>query len=341
MWQFTGKIACKCAAELVYYQLQIGYGVRRGYLKQRSKCNFMVFSNIERQIALMEARLSEAKALLSPCRLCPRSCGVDRLNGETGYCRSSTQLVVSSITLHHGEEPPISGNRGSGTIFLTNCNLHCLFCQNYPISQLGTGNSMSVEQVAQGMKLLQERGAHNINWVTPTHVAPMLMEALLMARRQGMYLPVVYNSGGYESLEMLQMWDGIIDIYMPDMKYSEARMARKYSGVPNYPRHNRAAIREMHRQVGDLQIDEQGIAVKGLLVRHLVLPNDLSGTKEILEFLAEKVSPSTYVSLMSQYFPAFHAHKIPELSRPITKKEYGEAVKILNSLHLEQGWVQT
>jgi len=200
---------------------------------------------------------------------------------------------------------------------------------------------MNPAQVAQGMLSLQQRGAHNINWVTPTHMAPMLMEALLIARRQSMHLPVVYNSGGFEALEMLRLWEGIIDIYMPDMKYADSKAARKYSGVPDYPRHNRAAILEMHRQVGNLQIDEQGVATRGLLIRHLVLPNNLSGTEKILQFLAEEVSPLTYLSLMSQYFPAFHALKVPELSRPVTRKEYGEALKILHRLHLEEGWVQT
>ncbi|KPL07261.1 radical SAM protein [bacterium SM23_57] len=300
----------------------------------------MASSDINRQIKLLQQRLPEAKALLNTCRLCPRECGVDRTAGDTGHCRSTTQLIVSSITLHHGEEPPISGYRGSGTIFLSNCNLHCLFCQNYPISQLGTGNAMSQAEVARGMILLQQQGAHNINWVTPTHMAPMLMEALLIARRLGMDLPVVYNSGGYDSLEMLRLWDGIIDIYMPDMKYADSRLARKYSSIPDYSKHNRAAILEMHRQVGNLTISEDGIAIKGLLVRHLVLPNDISGTEDILTFLAEEVSRETYVSLMSQYFPAFHALKIPELRRPLAKTEYGQAVQVLERLQLEEGWVQ-
>jgi putative pyruvate formate lyase activating enzyme len=298
-------------------------------------------SSIDRQVALITERLPEAQALLSPCRVCPRHCGVDRLSGETGHCRSTTELVVSSITLHHGEEPPISGYRGSGTIFLTNCNLRCLYCQNYPISQLGSGNVIAVEELARGMLLLQGRGAHNINWVTPSHMAPVLMEALLNARKQGMNLPVVYNSGGYDALEMLRLWDGIIDIYMPDMKYAESRIARKYSGIPDYPRHNQAAIREMHRQVGDLRITDDGIAVRGLLVRHLVLPNNLSGTEQVLKFLAERVSADTYVSLMRQYFPAFHAVKINELQRPLTSAEYESAVKMLNKLGMEEGWVQS
>jgi putative pyruvate formate lyase activating enzyme len=300
----------------------------------------MTSSDIKHQISLLQQRLPEAKALLSPCCLCPRECGVNRTAGETGHCRSTTQLIISSITLHHGEEPPISGYRGSGTIFLSNCNLHCLFCQNYPISQFGTGNAMSPAEVARGMILLQQRGAHNINWVTPTHMAPLLMEALLIARKQGMDLPVVYNSGGYDSLEMLRLWDGVIDIYMPDMKYADSRLARKYSSIPDYPRHNRAAILEMHRQVGNLKISEDGIAVRGLLVRHLVLPNHISGTEEILTFLAEEVSRETYVSLMSQYFPAFHALKIPELHRPLVRSEYSQAVQVLGRLNMEEGWVQ-
>ncbi len=297
-------------------------------------------SSIDRQIALITDRLPEARALLSPCKVCPRNCGVDRLSGETGHCRSTTELVVSSITLHHGEEPPISGYRGSGTIFLTNCNLRCLYCQNYPISQLGSGNALTVEEVAQGMLLLQGRGAHNINWVTPSHMAPVLMEALLITRKQGLNLPVVYNSGGYDAVEMLRLWDGIIDIYMPDMKYADSRIARKFSGIPDYPRHNQAAILEMHRQVGDLRITDDGVAVKGLLVRHLVLPHNLSGTEQVLKFLAERVSVDTYVSLMRQYFPAFHAVKIRELERPLTNAEYESTVEILSKLGMEEGWVQ-
>ena len=301
----------------------------------------MTAVDVHNQITLLEERLPEAKALLSPCQCCPRYCGVDRLAGDTGRCRSTIQLTVSSITLHHGEEPPISGYRGSGTIFLSNCNLRCLFCQNYPISQLGTGNVMSPAEVATGMIMLQRHGAHNINWVTPTHMTPMLMEALLTARKKGMSLPVVYNSGGYDSMEMLRLWDGIIDIYMPDMKYSDTDSARRYSGISDYPQHNRAAILEMHRQVGNLVIDQDGVASRGLLVRHLVLPNDLSGTERILRFIAEQVSRDTYVSLMSQYFPAFHAPKIPKLSRRVTRQEYRRAVDILRNLRLEEGWLQT
>jgi putative pyruvate formate lyase activating enzyme len=297
--------------------------------------------DINHQISSLEEQLPKAKELLNPCRCCPRNCGIDRLAGETGRCRSTTELRVSSITLHHGEEPPISGNRGSGTIFLANCNLRCLFCQNYPISQLGTGNTLTVEELASGMIALQRRGAHNINWVTPTHMAPMLMEALLVARKRGMDLPIVYNCGGYEALEMLRLWDGIIDIYMPDMKYSNSDMGRKYSGISNYPMHNRAAILEMHRQVGNLLIDDNGIATRGLLVRHLMLPHNLSGTADTLRFLAEEVSCDTYISLMSQYFPAFHATKIPMLSQPLTRSEYRNAISILENLHLEEGWVQT
>lgn len=224
---------------------------------------------------------------------------------------------------------------------MTNCNLRCLFCQNYPISQLGTGNIVTVHELASGMIALQRRGAHNINWVTPTHMAPLLMEALLIARKKGMDLPVVYNCGGYESLEMLRLWDGIVDIYMPDMKYSDAENARKYSGIGDYPTHNRTAILEMHRQVGNLMVDGEGIATMGLLVRHLVLPFDLSGTEEILRFLAEEVSRDTYVSLMSQYFPAFHATKIPRLSEPLTRKGYRRAIDFLEHFRLEAGWVQT
>jgi len=224
------------------------------------------------KIPLIKSRLKEAYALLKSCQVCPRKCGVNRLKNETGFCGMGLHPVVSSDNLHHGEEPPISGFKGSGTIFLTGCNLGCIFCQNYPISQLGHGNQISIHQLAGMMLRLQQAGAHNINFVTPTHFAPQIMGALLIAYEKGLEIPTVYNCGGYESIKMLKLWDGIIDIYMPDMKYSDPTMSKKYSSAPDYPEVNKKAVKEMFHQTGDLKCDENGIATSGLLIRHLILP---------------------------------------------------------------------
>ena len=292
------------------------------------------------KIRLIRLRLKRAFALLRVCRVCPRQCGVDRLKGETGFCGMGFLPVVSSDNLHHGEEPPISGFRGSGTIFLTGCNLGCVFCQNYPISHLCHGSRITLPQLADKMVRLQKAGAHNINFVTPTHFAPQIMGALLIAYKRGLWIPVVYNCGGYESLEMLRLWEGIVDVYMPDMKYSDTEMAEQYSSAADYPEVNRKAIEEMFRQVGDLETDGEGIAQKGLLVRHLVLPEDVSGTREVLRFIAETISPSTYVSLMSQYFPAHKAVFMPPMNRRIGRLEYERAKEWLEAFGLERGWVQ-
>jgi putative pyruvate formate lyase activating enzyme len=299
-----------------------------------------MINDIATKISLIESRLKKANALLEVCRVCPRGCGVNRLKNETGFCSMGADPVVSSDNLHHGEEPPISGYRGSGTIFLTGCNLGCIFCQNYPISHLGHGNSVSVEGVADMMLRLQKRGAHNINFVTPTHFAPQLMEALLLAYKKGLEIPIVYNCGGYESLEMLHLWEGIVDIYMPDMKYSDPGMAETYSSAGDYPEVNREAVREMARQVGDLVMDDEGIARQGLLIRHLVLPEDVSGTRDILRFIAEEISTETYISLMSQYFPAYEAVGSPPMNRGITLDEYARAKGFLEFYGLNRGWVQ-
>ncbi|RLC60371.1 MAG: radical SAM protein, partial [Chloroflexi bacterium] len=248
-------------------------------------------------------RVKAARSLLQDCRVCPRHCEVDRLNGELGKCRTSAEIIVSSYGPHFGEEAPLVGRNGSGTIFFTNCNLKCVFCQNYSISQLGEGEKVSKEELAYMMLSLQTKGCHNINLVSPAHVVPQILEALEIAVKSGLRLPLVYNSGGYDSVETLRLLDGIVDIYMPDMKYSDEKTAEKLSGVENYPAINRAAVKEMHRQVGDLQIDDDGIAQRGLLVRHLVLPHGLAGTKEVVNFLASEVSPDTYVNIMAQYHP--------------------------------------
>ena len=236
--------------------------------------------------------------------------------------------MVSSYGPHFGEEAPLVGRHGSGTIFFTYCNLRCVFCQNYTISQLGEGSVVDREELARMMLSLQARGCHNINLVSPTHVVPHILEALELAVSMGLYLPLVYNSGGYDSVETLELLDGIVDIYMPDMKYSDAETAEQLSGIKDYPEVNKAAIKEMHRQVGDLQIDEQGIAQCGLLVRHLVLPHRLAGTEEAVCFLAREVSTNTYLNIMAQYHPCYKAFDIPSLSRPVNKQEFYEAIDL-------------
>jgi len=300
--------------------------------------------NRPRYLALSDAdwreRIERARSLLSPCRLCPRGCGVDRLGGERGVCRAGATAEVSSSNAHHGEEPPISGSRGSGAIFFTLCNLRCVFCQNYPISHLGHGEPASSGELAAMMRRLEARGCHNINFVTPTPMMPFIVEATALAAARGLTLPLVYNCGGYESLEALAVLDGIVDVYLPDMKYDDNEAARRLSNAPDYVEHNRAAVREMQRQVGELVFDEEGIAVRGLIVRHLVLPNGLAGSRGVIEFIAREVSPRTAVSLMSQYFPAHRAFEREEVSRRITAAEYEEAVAALEEFGLEEGWIQ-
>ena len=295
---------------------------------------------VEYKISLMERRLPLVHQLAKHCRLCPHQCEINRLNGEVGTCRIGSEPVYSSANLHFGEEPPISGTRGSGTIFMTGCNLRCLLCQNYPISQLRHGITTNPDQLAEKMLSLQRQRAHNINFVTPTHQAAILYETLLTAFRRGLDIPIVYNCGGYESVEMLKFWDGIIDIYMPDSKYADDQSAEIISHAPDYVSHNRAALLEMHRQVGILQLDDDGIAVRGLLIRHLVLPEGLTNSAEVLRFIAEELSPDTYISLMSQYFPAWKAVDHEFLRRRVSKKEYGLATQALKRYNLNNGWTQ-
>lgn len=292
------------------------------------------------KIQWIRRRLKEAYALLRACTICPRRCGVNRLHGERGGCAVGKRLMVSSMNLHFGEEPPLSGWRGSGTVFFASCALRCVFCQNYPISQLRHGHEVSVQELASAMLRLQSRGAHNINLVTPTHFGPQIMAGLLLAFEGELDLPIVYNCGGYESVEMLRLWEGIVDIYMPDMKYSDEAYARRYSGVSNYPAVNRTAVAEMHRQVGPLQMDAEGVAQRGVLVRHLVLPEGIAGTEEVMRFLAQEISQDTYISLMRQYFPAHKAVDLPPLNRRITRGEYTAAKRVLERYELERGWVQ-
>ncbi|MBS3813731.1 radical SAM protein [Candidatus Bipolaricaulota bacterium] len=284
-----------------------------------------------------ENRVDGLKEQLTSCRLCPLECAVDRTRGEEGSCDAGEKPKVSSVTPHFGEERPLVGSHGSGTIFLASCNLSCVYCQNHEISQLGRGREISVNELAGKMLGLQRRGCHNINWVSPTHYVPQLAEALFLARSEGLEIPLVYNTGGYDSRDTLRYLDGIVDIYMPDMKYSSEEQGLMYSRVPDYPEVNRRDLMEMHRQVGDLKVDGSGIAVKGLLIRHLVLPNGLSGTEGVLRFIAEEVSKNSYVNVMDQYRPYWRASEYEGLNRPINSREFEDALNITRDLGLTRG----
>ena len=284
----------------------------------------------------LRERIEAAVSLLGSCSVCPRSCGVNRLAGDPGKCRTPREAMVSSYGPHFGEEAPLVGRHGSGTIFFTNCNLECLFCQNYSISQLGDGEKVNKEEIAYRMLSLQAKGCHNINLVSPTHVVPQILEALEVAVESGLHLPLVYNSGGYDSVETLKILDGIVDIYMPDMKYDDAEIAKELSGIESYPAMNKAAIKEMHRQVGDLEINEEGVAQRGLLVRHLVLPRGLAGTKGIVNFLSKEISPNTYVNIMAQYHPCYKAFQIPGLEQRISPTEFREALSLAREAGLSR-----
>ncbi len=288
----------------------------------------------------LRKRVTEAYKILADCILCPRVCKVDRVHGEQGFCRAGHLPTVSSYNPHHGEEPPLSGSRGSGTIFFTYCTMKCIYCQNYPISQLDEGRDVSLEELARMMQTPQRRGCHNINFVPPSHFVPQILAALEIAIEGGLNIPLVYNTGGYDLLKTLKLMDGVVDIYLPDARYSDPKTAFKYSSAHNYPAINRAALKEMHRQVGDLVMDENGIAKRGLIIRHLVLPQSLAATRETLHFIATEISPKTYISLMDQYFPAYQACENPPLDRRITAAEYKEAIRIMEEEGLERGWKQ-
>jgi putative pyruvate formate lyase activating enzyme len=272
----------------------------------------------------LQGRVEAVGALTEACRLCPRECGARRLDGEVGLCGVGREAIVSSYGPHFGEEAPLVGRGGSGTIFFTRCNLQCVYCQNADISQRGEGDVVSAARLARMMMELQRLGCHNINFVTPTHQTFHILSALSIAIDGGLALPLVYNCGGYESTEALGLLDGIVDIYMPDFKYADAETAKRYSGVEDYPARAQAALREMHRQVGDLALDEGGVAQRGLLVRHLVLPNDLAGTARVAAFVAT-LSPNTYVNIMGQYRPCYRASDHPPLNRRPTAAEMAQA----------------
>jgi len=276
---------------------------------------------------VLEERVGLAYGILESCSLCPRRCGVDRARGEKGYCRAGLLPAVSSYNPHFGEEDPLVGLHGSGTIFMTHCNLLCHFCQNYDISHLEHGHEVGGDRLAEMMLELQGIGCHNINFVTPTHYLPQILKALALAAGQGLAVPLVYNTGGYDAVETLRLLDGVFDIYMPDLKFMDKAAAAEYCDAPDYPQAAQASILEMHRQVGDLVLDDRGIALRGLLVRHLVLPEGLAGTREAMRFLAAKVSSNTYVNIMDQYHPCGEIGALSPLRRRITLKEYEEAVR--------------
>jgi putative pyruvate formate lyase activating enzyme len=277
----------------------------------------------------LSARADAAFAHLEACDLCAHYCRVNRRQTLRGVvCRTGEQAVVHSFGPHHGEEDPLRGWRGSGTLFFSWCNLRCVFCQNWEISQKGMGRPVTPQQLAAMMLELQAQGCHNINLVSPSHVVAQVIAAVQLAAEQGLRLPLVYNTGGYDSIEALTLLEGIIDIYMPDMKYADATTARRYSKIRNYPALNQAAVKEMHRQVGDLVLDNRGIAQRGLLVRHLVLPQQLAGTKQVLAFLAEEISPRTYLNLMDQYHPCYRADEYPPLALPLSEEEYAAALQL-------------
>ncbi len=278
------------------------------------------------QDGLLAKRIEQALEKLASCTLCPRQCKVNRLENERGFCRTGRHAVVSSYGPHHGEEAVLSGRYGSGTIFFTHCNLLCAFCQNNDISHGGQGEVIDPQQLAAVMVGLQKQNVHNINFVTPSHVVPQILEALPPAIEKGLNIPLVFNTGGYDSVETLQLLDGIFDIYMPDIKFGGDIPATFYCKTPDYPEVAKKAVREMHRQVGDLDVDENNHAVRGLLVRHLVMPDRLAGTREVMQFLARDISPNTYVNSMDQYHPCGDLKKFPELQRRITPEEYQEAL---------------
>ncbi len=275
---------------------------------------------------------------LKECCLCPRRCGINRLEGELGYCKAGSELMVSSAFPHFGEEPPLVGYHGSGTIFLTHCNLRCIFCQNYDISHCGRGDLITPSTMANMMIRLQEMGCHNINFVTPTHYVPQIVASLPEAIEKGLRVPIVYNCSGYESIEVIQLLDGIVDIYMPDAKYMDEKFAKRYSNAPDYPEIIKKVLKEMHRQVGDLKTNSIGIAERGLLIRHLVMPNGVASSEEVLRFIAEEISIHSYVNIMDQYRPEYKADDYIEINRRITYKEYLEAIQIAKRFRLYRGF---
>jgi len=298
----------------------------------------------------LKRRIEKLFKILESCEICPRKCHVNRLKGEKGYCQLGYLPMVSAFHPHFGEESPLVGRYGSGTIFMTSCNLSCVYCQNYEISQLRIGEEISFERLAEMMIELQNLGCHNINFVTPTPQVPAILKSLEIAIEKGLKIPLIYNTSSYDSLEVLKLLDGIVDIYLPDAKYSDNKIALKYSNAPNYFEIMKKAIKEMHRQVGDLKIADskmkiddleipEGVAIKGLIVRHLVLPNNLAGSEKIFEFISKEISKNTFLNIMDQYWPAYKAYQYPELSRHITKEEFQEAINLAKKFGLKRIYI--
>jgi putative pyruvate formate lyase activating enzyme len=288
---------------------------------------FPAYAKLEREAKLAE-RIEQAYAQFSECRLCPRQCGANRIKGERGFCRAPTQALVYSAHPHFGEEVPLVGQKGSGTIFFSNCNLRCVFCQNWPISHEGHGVAVEDPELADMMLRLQKIGCHNINLVTPTHVMPNILKATRLAFQKGLRIPLVYNTSGYERVEILKLLDGIVDIYLPDMKFMQDDPAERYlAGAADYPEITKRAVLEMHRQVGVLELDANGAARRGMVIRHLVMPNRAAGTKEFVEWVAASLPKTTYVNIMHQYHVDYKAFEYAEISRGITSAEYLEAME--------------
>ena len=286
----------------------------------------------------LKKRVHALEDILKDCRLCPRECRANRLEGEVGYCKADSGLIVSSAFPHFGEESPLVGYHGSGTIFLTHCNLRCIFCQNFDISHLGRGERITSSDMARMMIRLQELGCHNINFVTPTHYVPQIVASLPEAVEHGLRIPLVYNCSGYESLEVIQLLEGIVDIYMPDAKFMDEKYSKEYCNAPDYPGVLQEVLKEMHRQVGDLKTDSHGIAEKGLLIRHLVMPGGVASSEAVLRFIAEDISVHTYVNIMDQYRPEYHACEHVPINRRITHTEYREATQLATRFQLHRGF---
>jgi len=292
----------------------------------------------------LQYRAQILRARLLSCDICPRLCKVDRLKNKWGFCSSGDLPVVSNVCDHHGEEPAISGTKGTGAIFFGNCNMKCLYCQNFQISQSPAheqDKAIPIHSLAEHMIYLQDvLGCHNISFISPSHFVPQILMALIEAIPMGLQVPLVYNTNAYDSIDILKALDGIIDIYLPDLKYSDDTLAMKYSQARDYVVTARGAIKEMYRQVGDLAVGEDGLALRGLIVRHLILPNDIAGSRDSLSWLAQEVSPDVTVSIMSQYYPTHRASRVPLLSRKISASEYATVMELLEGFRLENGWVQ-
>lgn len=278
--------------------------------------------------------------MLSKCSLCPHECKVDRTKFKLGVCKCKDKVEIALSSLHFYEEPCISGTNGSGTIFFSHCNLQCAYCQNYEISQEGKGKEISVEHLARLFLKQQAKGAHNVNLVSPTPYVPYIIEAISLAKERGFKLPIIYNTSGYEKVETLQMLEGYIDVYLPDFKYMDDSLALQYSKAPNYKKIVTRALKEMYRQVGAPELDENGIIKKGLIIRHLILPNEVQNSKQVLKWIKENMDLGVYVSVMAQYFPCYKAKQVDKLSRKITKEEYEEVEQYMYQLPLENGYIQ-